>query len=309
MSELRRMAQDLLDRPLVDPPSTADLRRRSRARRSRNALGGGTALVVTALVVTILVTTLSGPSAPPTALLGPNKLASFIQAGVSVPDSVLEAVGLPSLVNVPEALSGRPALTDAGKPAVVYIGAEYCPYCAVDRWALVVALSRFGSFSNLGQVISSATDVVFPGLQSWTFHGSSYSSPYLTFDPAEIYSATQGPSGGFTPLDTLSPLQRQTMDTYDVSPLGGLQPGEHGYPFIDVGNRFVINTTASPTPLEGLTANQIAADLSDPSSLVAQTIDGSANYLIAALCQITGVNAAPICSLTFVAQAQARMAS
>jgi len=33
---------------------------------------------------------------------------------------------------------------------VVYIGAEYCPYCAVERWPLIVALNRFGTLTNLG---------------------------------------------------------------------------------------------------------------------------------------------------------------
>ncbi len=34
---------------------------------------------------------------------------------------------------------GQPALTSGGKPQIVYMGAEYCPYCAAERWAMVVA--------------------------------------------------------------------------------------------------------------------------------------------------------------------------
>jgi hypothetical protein len=34
---------------------------------------------------------------------------------------------------------------------MLYIGAEYCPYCAAERWPLVMALSKFGTFSNLPQ--------------------------------------------------------------------------------------------------------------------------------------------------------------
>ena len=47
-----------------------------------------------------------------------------------------------------------PALTADGKPEVLYVGAEYCPFCAAERWPVVVALSRFGTWSGL-----SATDV------------------------------------------------------------------------------------------------------------------------------------------------------
>ncbi|HEX3946349.1 MAG TPA: DUF929 family protein [Acidimicrobiales bacterium] len=110
--------------------------------------------------------------------------------------------------------------TDQGRPAVVYVGGEFCPYCAVQRWALVVALSRFGTFADLGRVISSSSTDIYPDLQSWSFHGSTYSSPYLTFDLAEIYSDTANPATGvaegYTSLDALSPLQAQAFDTYDA---------------------------------------------------------------------------------------------
>ena len=43
------------------------------------------------------------------------------------------------------ATTGQPALTSGGKPEILYVGAEYCPYCAAERWAMVVALSRFGT--------------------------------------------------------------------------------------------------------------------------------------------------------------------
>src|SRR6266568_183753 len=51
-----------------------------------------------------------------------------------------------------------PLLTASGKPEIVYVGAEYCPFCAAERWALSVALSRFGSFSGLRLIHSSSTD-------------------------------------------------------------------------------------------------------------------------------------------------------
>ena len=47
--------------------------------------------------------------------------------------------------------------TDAsGKtvPEILYMGAEYCPYCAAQRWSTIIALSRFGKFSGLGNMSS-----------------------------------------------------------------------------------------------------------------------------------------------------------
>jgi thiol-disulfide isomerase/thioredoxin len=38
-----------------------------------------------------------------------------------------------------------------GKLLVFFMGAEYCPYCAAERWAIVRALQRFGRWMNAGK--------------------------------------------------------------------------------------------------------------------------------------------------------------
>ena len=45
-------------------------------------------------------------------------------------------------------VTGSP-LTAKGRPEVLCVGTEYCPYCAAQSWALIVALSRFGMFTGL----------------------------------------------------------------------------------------------------------------------------------------------------------------
>lgn len=306
MSELNRLAQTLLERPIVTAPSVEGLQRRSKARQHRRILKGGMAGVVLATVVALVVAFVPS-SATPTSRIGhTSTLAAFIQEGVSVSDSTLEAVGLPSSVMSPVSLAGTTELTDAGKLAVVYVGGEYCPFCALQRWALVVALSRFGTFSNLGQTISSSSTDLYPGLQSWSFYGSSFSSPSLTFDPAEVYSSTPtaGTTGsGYEPLQSLSPLQEGAYDTYDLN-------GDRGIPFLDIGDKVLaLGASASPSVLEGLSLDQIGTDLNDASSPVAQEVDGTANYIIAAICSVTGTSAAPICSSPVIVEAQAAMAS
>ena len=52
-----------------------------------------------------------------------------------------------------------PPLTIGGKPAIVFVSEESCPFCAAERWSLVVALSHFGTWSHLGFTTSSAADV------------------------------------------------------------------------------------------------------------------------------------------------------
>jgi hypothetical protein len=302
MSELNRLAQPLLERPLVTAPSVEGLQRRSKARQRRRILEGGAVGVVMVAVVAVVLALVPNPSTPTKGPGRTSTLAAYIQKGVSVSDSTLEAVALPSKVLPPASLSGTTDLTDGGKPAVIYVGGEFCPYCAMQRWALVVALSRFGTFSDLGQTISSSSTDVFPGLQSWSFKGSRFSSPSLTFDPAEIYSST--PTGNeYEPLQSLSPIQKDAYDNYDLKYGGGI-------PFLDIGNKFLaLGASASPSVLEGLSLEQIAADLSDASSPVAQAVDGTANYIIAAICSVAGSNAAPICSSPLIAEAQTAMAS
>jgi hypothetical protein len=78
-------------------------------------------------------------------------------------------------------------LTLGHKPEIVYAGAEYCPFCAVTRWPLAIALLRFGSFTGLEQSGSSLYDL-FPGTRTLSFATARYSSPYLAFDSSEIES-------------------------------------------------------------------------------------------------------------------------
>ena len=54
-------------------------------------------------------------------------------------------------------LSRRPPLVRGAKPEVLFVGLESCRFCAVERWGLVVALSRFGTFSHLHLSQSATT--------------------------------------------------------------------------------------------------------------------------------------------------------
>ena len=112
---------------------------------------------------------------------------------------------------------------------MLYIGAEYCPYCAAERWAMVVALSRFGTLSGLGLTHSAAEDGAgqaepYPNTATWTFAHASYASKYLTFTPVETYTNVPDPATGFyTPLQTLTAEQQALLTKYD-SANGGAIP-------------------------------------------------------------------------------------
>ena len=130
--------------------------------RRRILLVSGCILVVVAIVVAFIVVKVnSGPAKSTASSNGPtgSSLASVVAKTTSVPASTLNAVG-----DGGGAVSGKPtkitssALTSNGKPEVLYMGAEYCPYCAAERWAIIVALSRFGTFSGLSTVHSASVN-------------------------------------------------------------------------------------------------------------------------------------------------------
>jgi len=197
----------------------------------------------------------------------------------------------------PSTISGT-TLMENGKPEMYYMGAEYCPYCAAERWAMIVALSRFGTFTGLSTVHSAVangagTAEPDPNTPTWTFVHSTYSSPYLAFTPDEIQTNIPDPSTGtYTTLQAPTAAQQALVNKYDGS--GG------AIPFIDFGNHYMISGVSyNPGVLAGLSWSTIATDLSNPNSAVAKAVDGTANYITAAICKgLTNNQPASACTAT-----------
>lgn len=178
------------------------------------------------------------------------------------------------------------------QPYVLYIGAEYCPYCAAERWALVTALSRFGKFSGLKLTQSSSTDV-FPNTPTFTFVDSSYSSSYIDFQSKEVEDRNQ------QPLQTLTPQQEQLESKYNA---------QGSIPFILIDNRWVqIGPAYEPTSLQGKSWSQIASDLSDPNAASTKAILGEANIISAAICESNGGKPASVCQSSGVQAAMKQL--
>ena len=218
---------------------------------------------------------------------GTTALPSGVLADVtSVSAATLAKVGDPGSLADPVEVSGSPSILRGadGKPEIVYIGAEFCPFCAAERWAVVEALSRFGTFSDLSATHSSTTDI-YPNTKTFSFYGSTYSSPYFDFVPVEE-ETNQVVGSGYSQLQTPTASEQSLLATYDVSPYT-TEPGS--IPFLDIGNRYIVSGASySPAVLQGLTMSQIAAQLNNPSSVVAEAIDGTANLITASISAITG---------------------
>jgi len=278
--------------------------RRAEQRR-RILIASGSIIVVIAVVVAFIV--IKANNKPATnASNGPtgSALASVVSKVTNVPASTLDQIGSGGSAftgKIPPVNGGTP-LTSGGKPEMLYMGAEYCPYCAAERWSMIVALSRFGTFSGLKTTHSASVNGAggtepYPNTPTWTFHGSTYNSQYLTFTPVEMETNLPDKSnGGYTTLETPTKAQQALLTKYDVPPY--VPAGSNGaIPFIDFGNKYLIaGASYNPQVLSGLSWAQIASDLKNPDSAVAKAIGGTANYMTATICKMTGNQPASACT-------------
>ena len=268
--------------------------------------------LVVAVIVGLVIAKVAGgggssPSGTSTASAEPVPVA--VMDPVShVPQSAFDAVGAPAGLAAPKATprSTAPLTAAGGKPLVVYVGAEYCPFCAAERWPLVVALSRFGTFTNLKVTHSGPAPEVYPNTRTFSFLGATYSSPYLAFSSVET-EGNEPVNGSYPKLETPTDLQKQLVVTYDKPPYTS---STGGIPFLDYGNRYILSGASyNPQVLSGLTESQIAEALSDPTQVQAEAIDGTANIITAALCQLTGDQPATVCATPGVRAGAARLSA
>jgi thiol-disulfide isomerase/thioredoxin len=281
--------------------------RRAEQRR-RILIAGGSILAVIVVVVAFIVIKANSSSSKPATTSSANgptgsALASVVAKVASVPASTLNSVGDGggAVTDTPQTIKGGgSALTSGGKPEMLYMGAEYCPYCAAERWAMIVALNRFGTFSGLATVHSGIKDGAGeaepdPSTPTWTFANATYTSKYLTFTSVEMQTNIPDASNGsYTTLQTPTAAQNALITKLDAAPY----TTEAGaIPFIDFGNKdLIIGASYNPGVLSGLSWSTIATDLSNPSSAVARAVDGTANYITAAICKMTGNQPASACT-------------
>ncbi len=251
---------------------------------------GIVALVVVGVVVLVLAkgsksSDSNSPSTSQSAKPAPASIAPDL-AKVSLP-AVADAAKAwkanpdPSFDNPVKPITS-PSLTENGKPEVLYIGGEYCPFCAGERWALTVALSKFGKFSNLKVLNSSEENV--PTL---SYVGSNYTSKYVTFTPIEQKGQNQ------EPLEKTTASQDALLQKY----------GGGSYPFIDFGGKYLQSGgSVDPKVLIGKEQTAIARTLAESKSTGTQVnsipgqVNSTAAGFIKSICALTGGRPGNVCS-------------
>jgi hypothetical protein len=216
-------------------------------------------------------------------LLGSPISAILLNNMTTVSDSTLNRVGsTQSGVTSPTLISNAVTLTSGGKPEFLYIGADFCPHCAAERWSMVVALSKFGTFRGVEYMQSSPSD---GNIATITFSNATYITSYnFTFVAVE----NEDRNGHV--IQTPNAQDQQLWNQYNANT----------YPFIDIGGMYILRVAQFDfNALSNMNWTQIGSQLNNPQSSTAKLIDGAANQLIAAICKIDGNSPASVCSQPF----------
>ena len=281
---------------------TSQQRRRVVKRRSPWPYVIGTLVVLAALIAIFVFVSRQSTTTNQGQGITPANKTTF-QEVTNVSPAILAQVGTGNIIPPFSTPSGSPpALTGStGKPEVFYYGGEFCPYCAAERWGVVVALSRFGTFHSLNFTTSSSTDV-YPDTSTFTFYKSSYSSSYIDFAPIEGTDRQQ------QPLQSLTSDEQNLVSTYDTS---------NSIPFMDIGNKYLVTQQSySPGVLRSdaqnpnsspLSQQQIASQLSSVNT-ISKGILGEANYMTAAICSLTNNQPSAVCSASYIKSIEASLA-
>jgi Domain of unknown function (DUF929) len=279
-NQVRQQRQQRLDTNKV-PPKASNKRGQKKPNNPWPMVIG--ILVMCALVIGIFIWLSNQPAG------GSSKTA--LNTIEHIDPNLLETVGTGSAKSTFQAIPANADIPKGptGKPAFFYFGADYCPYCAAQRWSIITALSRFGTFGTIGQMTSSESSV-----PTFTFENVKYTSNYIDFE------AVESTDNNGNPLDTPTAEQAKLVSTYDAPPYT-TAANKSTIPFLLVGNKQVSNGAFyDPQTLVGLNYDQINSKITDSTSDVSRGMLGTANYLTAAICEAIDNQDGNVCNSSVI---------
>lgn len=215
-----------------------------------------------------------------------------------------------------------------GKPSVIYIGAISCIYCGESRWAMALALSRFGTFKSLFIGYSSFGDGDVPTLYwkqnnitnaSIVTYGNYYNSSYINFVSGEYDSPI---IEGFQLPNSADPVTFFTDNSPNQTYASAMSYMDNtglfsGTPFTlwgTVVNRGAISSVFGPTPktatnspgITFMTHSQILNQLRGFNTTLAWQEYAGADVYIAQTCPSIS-NAAQVCNLQAIQELESKM--
>ncbi len=284
------------------------VRRVMQQRRQRNIYMAAGAVAVVVAVIAVIVAIKLSQGGPSTATTTPGSdTGEFALPATVVP----QVTGVPvrTLASAaekyghqdstpPQALHCTKPLTSGGKPEIFYMGAEYCPFCAAERWPLVMALSKFGTFSHLRGTSSGSQDVN-ANTPTFSFYGSTYTSRYISFVPVEtqtnVYYASITSGAPYKYLQT-PPKQQIDLLKYDAQPYtSASQAGSIA--FVYFAGRYVVGGAQYVADhIAGWPITLAAPYMTAGNNPTSQGAEAAAGYLVGDICALTHKQPARVCS-------------
>lgn len=239
----------------------AELARRQNQQKRRVTRIGGTTVAVIAMAAAVLFA-LHG--------YGQGATPKAVAASLGAPTSAVPSSPLGNFTKV------GPMVRQQGKLQLLFVGALYCPHCAVERWAIIKALSQFGTFSHIKSTTNGS------GVPTFDLTGAQYTSRYVAFDHKDIEDQS------YKKLQTLSPDENATFQRLD--PSGGI-------PLVSVGGYAMSGSPIDPAELSGQSFDTIQHGLKGGSSQAATTdINAEANVLTGLICHADGMKPGAACN-------------
>ena len=145
----------------------------------------------------------------------------------------------------------------------VYVGGEFCPICAMERWAIVMALSNYGNFSSPSFYNSSEGNI-----PTYDFTKISYSSSVVNFEKVEV-SDQQTHS-----LEPLTGIPASLYEKYNSNQY---------IPFICIGGTFIqigSGKSFNTASFSGLSSQQIESQIQSKNGPVYDQIQIESSIIV-----------------------------
>lgn len=248
-------------------------------RQRKQVIAAVVAVVV--IIIAVAVGSVIANRTAPAPAAGGNAGTAALSKLTTIPAATFDAAAAPTPQQVPAKLDGAKEVKVDGKPRVLYVGAEFCPYCAIERWALIAALSRFGTFDGITETTSSSADTL-PDTPTFSFLKAKYTSDHVAFTAVE----TQDREG--KPLQKLEGDNAALFQKYNT---------QGSIPWINWGGDHATSgATVNGQAFEGKTYEQIITGILDPKSDLGKSVLPAANVMTAQICAQNGGQPANVCT-------------
>jgi len=171
-------------------------------------------------------------------------------------------------------VSDQPIKQSSGKSLIFFMGAGFCPFCASERWAIVRALSKFGSWEGLIETTSADHDEKYLNIPTIDFSRAKYTSDHVDFVGRETADRN------FEPLQELNQKDYDIIDTFNPDQI---------IPFLLIDGQFMqVGSGYNPRLLEGINHTQVKSEVENPASPIGKAIRTEADNITALICKGIG---------------------